>query len=83
MTSSEIEEYLASFDQYRYDADNDGNYNEGDGYIDHFQAIHAGVGEEAGGAPWTIWSHRSGAAFDPMFSAPATLSCPKMSDFTE
>ena len=33
----------------RYDFDGDGNFNEPDGYIDHFQAIHAGEGEEAGG----------------------------------
>ncbi|MBA2955831.1 immune inhibitor A [Nocardioides sp. CGMCC 1.13656] len=69
MTPAEVHDYLASFDEWdRYDSDNDGVFNEPDGYIDHFQAIHAGVGEEAGGAPWTIWSHRSGAALDPTFS---------------
>jgi immune inhibitor A len=69
MSDQQVQDYLAGFDQWdRYDADNDGNFNEADGYIDHFQAIHAGPGEEAGGAPWTIWSHRSGAAFDPTFS---------------
>ena len=31
--------------------DSDGNFNEPDGYIDHFQAVHAGEGEEAGGGP--------------------------------
>ena len=39
----------------------DGNFNEPDGYIDHFQAIHAGEGEEAGGGAQgadAIWSHR-------------------------
>ena len=45
----------------RYDFDNDGNFNEADGYIDHFQAVHAGEGEEAGGGAQgadAIWSHR-------------------------
>ncbi|GAA4737896.1 hypothetical protein GCM10023350_22450 [Nocardioides endophyticus] len=69
MSDQQVQDYLAGFDQWdRYDADNDGNFNEPDGYIDHFQAIHAGPGEEAGAAPWTIWSHRSGAAFDPDLS---------------
>src|SRR5690606_21814634 len=41
--------------------DGDGDFNEPDGYIDHFQAIHAGIGEEAGGGAQgedAIWSHR-------------------------
>ena len=44
----------------RYDFDDDGNFNEPDGYIDHFQAVHAGEGEEAGGGAGedAIWSHR-------------------------
>ena len=33
----------------RYDYDGDGNFNEPDGYIDTFQSVHAGEGEEAGG----------------------------------
>jgi immune inhibitor A len=58
-TPAEIETYLQSFDQWdRYDIDGDGITNEPDGYIDHFQAIHAGTGEEDGSAPWAIWSHR-------------------------
>ena len=32
----------------RYDFDDDNDFNEPDGYIDHFQAVHAGGGEEAG-----------------------------------
>jgi len=45
-----IKAYLAQFDKVdRYDFDNDGNFSVPDGYIDHFQAIHAGEGEEAGG----------------------------------
>lgn len=45
----------------RYDCDGDGNYNEPDGYIDHFAMVHAGEGEEAGGGAQggdAIWSHR-------------------------
>lgn len=62
MSDAEIKEYLADFDVWdRYDADQDGNFNEPDGYIDHFQAVHAGEGEEAGAPIWTIWSHRWGA----------------------
>ena len=54
-----IEAELAQFDTWdRYDWDTDGNFNEADGYIDHFQAVHAGEGEEAGADPDMIWSHR-------------------------
>ena len=42
----------------RYDFDEDGDFDEPDGYIDHFQAVHAGEGEEAGADPDAIWSHR-------------------------
>ena len=34
----------------RYDYDGDGNFNEPDGYIDHFQIVHAG-GDQADGDP--------------------------------
>jgi len=61
-TPAEIDAYLATFDQWdRYDFDKDGDFDEADGYIDHFQAIHAGEGEEAGGGAQgedAIWSHR-------------------------
>jgi immune inhibitor A len=61
-TDAQIKEYLSQFDKVdRYDYDGDGVYNEPDGYIDHFQAIHAGEGEEAGGGAQgedAIWSHR-------------------------
>jgi immune inhibitor A len=61
-TMAEIQAYLAEFDIWdRYDFDNDGNFNERDGYIDHFQIVHAG-GDEASGDPTygtdAIWSHR-------------------------
>ncbi|MEH0937889.1 immune inhibitor A domain-containing protein [Micromonospora psammae] len=61
-TPAQIKEYLAQFDIWdRYDFDGDGDFNEADGYIDHFQAVHAGEGEEAGGGAEgedAIWSHR-------------------------
>ena len=61
-TATEINAYLAQFDVWdRYDFDNDTNFDEPDGYIDHFQAVHAGEGEDAGGGAQgadAIWSHR-------------------------
>ncbi len=61
-SDAEIKDYLSQFDEWdRYDHDGDGDFNEPDGYIDHFQAIHAGEGEEAGGGEQgadAIWSHR-------------------------
>jgi len=61
-TKAEIQAYLAQFDVWdRNDYDHDGNFNEPDGYVDHFQAIHAGEGEDAGGGVLgedAIWSHR-------------------------
>lgn len=61
-TPQQIKDYLKQFDIWdRYDFDGDGNFNEPDGYIDHFQAVHAGEGEEAGGGAQgedAIWSHR-------------------------
>ena len=59
---AEISDYLATFDERdRYDFDGDGNFDERDGYIDHFQIVHAG-GDEAAGDPQqgvdAIWSHR-------------------------
>lgn len=58
-TPAQIDEYLAQFDvRDRYDYDGDGDFNEPDGYIDHFQAVHAGEGEEAGASEDAIWSHR-------------------------
>jgi immune inhibitor A len=57
-----LNDYLAEFDVWdRYDHDGDGNFNEADGYIDHFQSVHAGEGEETGGGAQgsdAIWSHR-------------------------
>ena len=58
----QIQAYLATFDiQDRYDIDGDGNFDEPDGFIDHFQIVHAG-GDQAAGDPTygtdAIWSHR-------------------------
>jgi immune inhibitor A len=61
-TPVQLDAYLAQFDVWdRYDFDGDGNFDEPDGYIDHFQAVHAGEGEETGGGAQgadAIWSHR-------------------------
>ncbi len=62
MTMAEITDYLKTFDvQDRYDIDGDGNFAEPDGFIDHFQIVHAG-GDQAAGDPTynsdAIWSHR-------------------------
>lgn len=60
-TPDEINAYLSQFDIWdRYDYDGDGNFDEPDGYIDTFQSVHAGEGEEAGGGALgaeAIWSH--------------------------
>jgi immune inhibitor A len=61
-TADQIDQYLAQFDVWdRYDHDGDANFDEADGYIDHFQAVHSGMGEEVGGGALgvdAIWSHR-------------------------
>lgn len=61
-TVAQIDQYLSQFDVWdRYDYDGDGNFDEPDGYIDHFQAVHSGMGEEVGGGVLgddAIWSHR-------------------------
>jgi immune inhibitor A len=79
-TPADIDAYLSQFDVWdRYDYDGDGDFNEPDGYIDHFQIVHAGEGEETGGGAQgedAIWSHRwyayyngtagPGPAFNPL-----------------
>ncbi|MFI2414966.1 immune inhibitor A domain-containing protein [Streptomyces sp. NPDC018947] len=61
-TDAEIKADLAEYDQWdRYDFDGDGDFNEPDGYIDHFQIVHAGEDESAGGGAQgedAIWAHR-------------------------
>src|SRR3712207_5093019 len=73
-----IQRYLRTFDhQDRYDFDGDGDFREPDGYIDHFQIVHAG-GDQASGSVTpsgavadpqygtdAIWSHRSYAEIHP------------------
>ena len=65
-TTLQIADYLRQFDKWdRYDLDGDGNFDEPDGFIDHFQIVHAG-GDQAAGDPHqgtdAIWSHRWYAA---------------------
>ncbi|MFD5145552.1 immune inhibitor A domain-containing protein [Streptomyces sp. NPDC058401] len=61
-TDAQIKAQLAQYDQWdRYDFDGDGNFNEPDGYIDHFQIVHAGEDESAGGGVQgtnALWAHR-------------------------
>jgi immune inhibitor A len=58
MTPEQINEYLSDFDVWdRYDYNGNGNFDEPDGYIDTFQSVHAGEGEEAGAPLEAIWSH--------------------------
>jgi immune inhibitor A len=57
-TADQINEYLSQLDKWdRYDYNGNGDFDEPDGYIDTFQSVHAGEGEEAGAPAWTIWSH--------------------------
>ena len=68
LTDDEIADALASYDVWdRNDFDDDGDFNEPDGYIDHFQIVHSG-GDQADGDPSqgedAIWSHRWKAGFD-------------------
>jgi immune inhibitor A len=60
-TPDDINAYLSQFDKTdRYDYNGNGNFNEPDGYIDTFQSVHSGEGEEAGGGTLgstAIWSH--------------------------
>jgi immune inhibitor A len=61
-TAEQITADVKSFDRYdRYDFDHDGDFNEPDGYIDHFQIVHGG-GDEADQDLYqgedALWSHR-------------------------
>jgi immune inhibitor A len=60
-TPAEINDYLSQFDVWdRYDYNGSGNFDEPDGYIDTFQSVHSGEGNEAGGGALgdcAIWSH--------------------------
>ncbi|CAM5453915.1 protease [Streptomyces avidinii] len=61
-TDAQIKAQLSQYDQWdRNDFDGDGNFNEPDGYIDHFQIVHAGEDESAGGGVQgtnALWAHR-------------------------
>ncbi|MEU7701703.1 MULTISPECIES: immune inhibitor A domain-containing protein [unclassified Streptomyces] len=61
-TDAQIKADMAQYDLWdRYDFDGDGNFNEPDGYIDHFQIVHAGEDESAGGGAQggdALWAHR-------------------------
>ncbi|MEV3860932.1 immune inhibitor A domain-containing protein [Streptomyces sp. NPDC050095] len=61
-SDADIKADLAQYDQWdRTDHDGDGNFNEPDGYIDHFQIVHAGEDESAGGGVQggdALWAHR-------------------------
>jgi immune inhibitor A len=76
-TAAQVDEYLSKFDVWdRYDHDGDGNFNEADGYIDHFQSVHAGEGEETGGGAQgtnAIWSHRWYVQLTPIGAGGPTL----------
>jgi immune inhibitor A len=80
VSMAQIQAQLADFDKWdRYDLDGDGNFNEPDGFLDHFQIVHAG-GDEADGDPIyatdAIWSHRSysNLAFGPTCNDPEPAS---------
>jgi immune inhibitor A len=69
-----IQTYLKTFDkQDRYDFDGDGDFREPDGYIDHFQIVHAG-GDQADGDPIygsdAIWSHRGNTSIHGLGTGP-------------
>lgn len=61
-TDAQIKADLAQYDQWdRNDYNHNGNFNEPDGYIDHFQIVHAGEDESAGGGVQktnALWAHR-------------------------
>ncbi|MEU5435629.1 immune inhibitor A domain-containing protein [Streptomyces sp. NPDC020719] len=61
-TAEQIKATLSQYDQWdRNDYNNNGNFNEPDGYIDHFQIVHAGEDESAGGGAQktdALWAHR-------------------------
>jgi immune inhibitor A len=71
--AAEVDAQLREYDVWdRGDHDGDGNFDEPDGYIDHFQIVHAG-GDQADGDPIqgedAVWSHRS-FAFSSSTSGP-------------
>ncbi|MCS0639127.1 immune inhibitor A [Streptomyces sp. LP05-1] len=61
-TDEQIAAEVRQFDVWdRNDHDNDGDFEEPDGYIDHFQLVHAGEDGSAGGGAQgsdALWAHR-------------------------
>ena len=76
-TMAQVNAYLSTFDLWdRYDYDADGNFDEPDGYIDHFQIVHGGQDQAAGDPIYgsdAIWSHRWYAQIVPFGSNGPTL----------
>ena len=61
---AQINAYLSTFDvRDRYDYDGDGNFDEPDGYIDHFQSVFAG-GSDSTGLSDAISTHYWYAHYD-------------------
>jgi immune inhibitor A len=73
MTMQEVQAYLKTFDQLdRYDFDDDGDFTEPDGYIDHMQIVHAGRDQSDGDPAYgsdAIWAHRWYAQINPRFTS--------------
>lgn len=61
-SAQDVKAQLQTFDVWdRYDYDNDGDFNEPDGYLDHYQVVHAGIDETWGGGAQgadAVWAHR-------------------------
>ncbi len=94
LTDEQIAAELASFDVWdRYDYNNNGDFNEPDGYIDHFQIVHAG-GDQSDGDPYqgedAIWAHRwkvfqgtgQGPAYNPDGGTPVGNTGLWVADYT-
>jgi immune inhibitor A len=80
MTMAQVQTLLGQHDVWdRYDINQNGNFDEPDGFLDHFQIVHAG-GDQADGDPIyasdAIWSHRSysNLAFGPTCNDPEPAS---------
>ncbi len=74
-----VRRYLKTFDELdRYDFDEDGDFHEPDGYIDHFQIVHAGADESDGDPVYgidAIWAHKGHAQVQPPGTGPGGDGC--------
>lgn len=71
MSAAAINGYLSQFDVWdRYDYDNDGDFDEPDGYIDRFHSTFAGVSDHSGNTD-AISSHRWYAFYDDATAGPS------------